>query len=403
MRFPENFLWGAATSSYQVEGDNRNCDWWEWEKSAGKENSGHACRHYQFYEQDFDLAKELNHNTHRLSIEWSRIEPKKGIFSRAEIDHYKAVISALRKRGIEPVVTLHHFTNPLWFAKLGGWRSRNAPSYFLRYAERMAEELGGNVRYWITINEPLVYIYHSYILGLWPPQKKSFLKANSVAGNMADGHIKAYKSIHLIYKRKGLLPPYVSIAKNLQAFVGAKPTLRNKLAVFLRNRIYNFSFIERLLARRTLDFIGVNYYTRGVADTQGWGLRSLLLDQGSDNRHLEKNSLGWDMYPEGLYFLLVELKKYKLPLLITENGICTDDDSQRWRFIREHLITVGLAMEEGADVIGYIYWSLLDNFEWDKGFLPRFGLIDVDYGTYNRAIRESARKFSVVCKTGVLD
>lgn len=402
IEFPKDFLWGAATSSYQVEGNNTNCDWWEWEKLLGKENSGPACRHYQFYEQDFDLAKELNHNCHRLSIEWSRVETEQGKFSQSEIDHYRAVILSLRERNIEPIVTLHHFTNPIWFSKLGGWYNPKAALYFLRYAERLVEALANRVYWWITINEPLVYAYHAYILGVWPPQEKSFLKANTAAAHMADSHVEAYKLIHRIYREKNLQAPYVSIAKNLQAFVSAKPTIKNKLAVFLRDRFYNFAFIEKLISRKTLDFIGVNYYTRGVADAKSWGLRGLLLGQGSDEQQLKKNSLGWDIYPQGLYQLLIKLKRYKLPILITENGLCVDDDNLRWEFIREHLDNIHWAMNDGADVIGYIYWALIDNFEWDKGFGPRFGLIEVDYNTYKRTIRESARRFAGVCRTGVL-
>jgi len=406
IKFPGKFLWGASTSAYQVEGQNANSDWWEWEKRLKlKEKSGQACRHYELFREDFDLAKQLNHNAHRLSIEWSRIEPEEGKFSIKEMEHYKEVIQALLERGLAPLVTLHHFTNPIWFSKLGGWENKASAKYFSRYVKYIVEHLSPYVRYWLTINEPLVYAYHAYIIGAWPPQEKSFKKSGQVENNFLKAHIGAYKVIHRIYKEKNIAPAGVSIAKNLQAFMPCKPTLRNRLAARIRDRSFNCSFLEKLVSSRTLDFIGVNYYTRSLIETSGWLPRNLLIDVCEDRTHqrLKKNSLGWDIYPEGLYNLLLKLKKYKLPVIITENGICTDDDSLRWDFIREHLKQVAGARQEGLDIRGYMYWSLLDNYEWDKGFSPRFGIIEVDYNNYKRIVRESAKKFASICKTGALE
>jgi beta-glucosidase len=402
--FPKSFFWGAGISAYQVEGNNINSDWWEWEKKVGlRETSGLTCRHYELYKEDFNLASSLNHNAHRFSIEWSRIEPKEGRFSTKEIEHYQDVILSLREHNIEPIVTLHHFTNPIWFANLGGWLNKNAQKYFLHYVERIVEALCDKVRFWVTINEPIVYVYHSYILGVWPPQQASFLKAKFVTDNLIISHIKAYKLIHRIYERRKLPPPFISIAKNLQAFVPCLPTLKNKFAAYLRDRSFNFAFLKRLIRAKSLDFIGVNYYTRSLVDVEGWSLRNLLLEGCKKNHsQLKKNSLGWDIYPQGLYDLLLRLKRYNLPIFILENGVCTEDDNLRWGFIYEHLRNLSLAMAQGACVLGYIYWSLIDNFEWDKGFGPRFGLVEVDYNTYKRTVRESARKFSKVCNTGIL-
>ena len=404
IEFPKDFFWGAATAAHQVEGNNVNNDWWEWEKRVGlKETSGLACRHYELYQQDFDLARDLGHNSHRLSIEWSRIEPEEGKFSKKELEHYREVILSLKERDIEPIVTLHHFTNPLWFANLGGWQNNLAHKYFLRYVERIVEALADQVCFWVTINEPMVYVYHSYVLGVWPPQEKSFLKAKRVTDNLASAHIKAYRLIHRIYKERNLSSPLVSIAKNLQAFEPSDNTLKNKFATYLRARSFNFAFLNKLVRYKTLDFIGINYYTRSLVAVQVWHLKNLLLDIGKSNQPpLKKNSLGWDIYPQGLYNLLLRLRWYNLPVFILENGICTDDDNLRWEFIREHLENLYLAVREGVKVLGYIYWSLIDNFEWDKGFGPRFGLIEVDYNTYKRTVRESARKFAEVCKTGYL-
>jgi beta-glucosidase len=407
IRFPRDFLWGAATSSYQVEGGNACADWWRWEKKAGKERSGSACRHYELYEKDFDLAKELHHNSHRLSIEWSRLEPEPGKFSRKELEHYLDVILALRRRGIEPIVTLHHFTNPQWFAQSGGWASPMSVERFLRYCKFVVPPLAKYVRYWITINEPTIYISHAYILGVWPPQVKSLSKAAAVEENLARGHVRAYHLIHEIYKRLNLDGPCVSIAHHVMAFVPWRKDLKNRLAVYLRSKVYNLGFLERIIHHepggKPLDFIGVNYYSRQLVELKKLGLRNLATDvAGKRHDRGEKNSLGWDVYPRGIYEVLMELKKYRLPVMITENGICTRDDRQRWRFIRNHLKYLHLAMKKGVRVTGYLYWSLMDNFEWDKGFGPRFGLVGIDYKTFKRTVRESGRKFGRVCRTGIL-
>lgn len=406
-KFPWDFLWGAATSAYQVEGGNRNCDWWHWEKEDGRQRSGSACRHYELYEDDFDLVKKLNHNAHRFSIEWSRIQTGKNKFSRRALEHYRDVLIALRKRSIEPVVTLHHFTNPLWFMKTGGWVNPLSVLRFLRYCDFVVSELSPYVRYWVTINEPTIYISHAYIFGVWPPQAKSYIKATAVEENLAWAHVRAYRLIHRIYRRKRLNNPYVSIAQNVMAFVPRRKDLKNRVSAFLRDRLYNLGFfeilIQRNMMRKPMDFIGVNYYSRQVVDLKEFGIKNLAVDVCDDkHKRCAKNSLGWDIYPRGIYEVLLKLKRYDLPVMITENGICTANDEQRWKYIREHLKNVLRAMRKGARVIGYLYWSLMDNFEWDKGFAPRFGLINIDYATGKRTVRKSARKFAQVCKTGVL-
>lgn len=404
IKFPKNFFWGTATSAYQVEGYNKNNDWWEWEKKTSlKEISGPACRHYELFKEDFDLAKQLNHNAHRFSIEWSRIEPEEDRFSSKEIDHYREVVLALRQRGIEPIVTLHHFTNPLWFAKLGGWQNKNAHKHFLRYVERIVDALCNKVRYWVTINEPLIYVHHAYVLGIWPPQERSFLKAQGVIDTLALSHVEAYRLIHNIYKQKNLLPPLVSIAKHVRVFEPCDATPKNKFAAYLRDRLFNFSLLDKLIRKRSLDFIGINYYTCDWVDVRGCGLSHLLLDVQQKSPHsIKKNSLGWDIYPRGLSKLLLRLSRYDLPIFILENGICTQNDNERWDFIYEHLKNVHFAIEHDVKILGYLYWSLIDNYEWDKGFSPWFGLVEVDYNTYKRTARESAKKFALVCKADIL-
>ncbi len=399
-KFPDNFLWGAATSAHQVEGNNTLNDWWQAEVNlALKEASGAACDHYTLYAQDFAIAQELGHNCHRFSLEWSRIEPQAGVFDLAEIEHYRQVIRELKNRGLEPVVTLHHFTNPVWFSQFGGWSKFKLRKYFLRFVKRIVPEFAHEVKYWITINEPLVYSSHAFLLGRWPPQQKSLLKTVKVTLNLAGAHIQAYRMIHRIYREKKLNPPQVSIAANLQAFEICQPNWRNKLAVYLRNKLYNFYFLDLLNSKKTLDFIGINYYGRNLVDVENWRLSNLLAQTCGHNHHpLPKNSLGWDIYPQGLYKLLLTVKKYNLPVLITENGICTEDDDLRWDYIRQHLAVILKAYTEGVKIFGYIYWALLDNFEWAEGFSPRFGLVHVDYGSKKRLIKSSAWKLAEVIK-----
>jgi len=403
INFPRNFLWGAATSAYQVEGGNTNSDWWAWEKDKGLPQSGEACRHYELFREDFDLVKTLNHNCHRLSIEWSRIEPVEGKFSAVEIKHYQDVIVGLRERGIEPLVTLHHFTNPAWFAKLGDWQHKDASIYFLRYVDKIVNALAKDVRYWVTINEPTVHVYYSYIFGTWPPGVKSPFKAWWALKNLLSAHVKAYRLIHKVYKSQGLKRPMVGFAHNMQDYVPCKNNLKNRLAVYIRNKLFNLDIIQSFLSKRAIDFIGVNYYSHSLVELKKWGFKNLILDccEGGHST-LKKNSMGWDIYPQGLKHILLGLKAFKKPILILENGICTQDDDLRWAFIRDHLKYMHEAISLGANVIGYVHWSLMDNFEWDKGFVPRFGLIEVDYVNYQRKIKESAKKFAEVCLTNNL-
>jgi len=404
IQFPKNFYWGSATSSYQVEGNNTNADWWPWEITAGKERSGAACRHYELYEQDFDLIKSLNHNAHRLSIEWSRIEPREGEFSSDTIEHYLQVIKALRARGIEPMVTLHHFTNPIWFSDSGNWVKETSIKRFLRYCEFVVKALAPHVQFWFTINEPSVYFSHAFLWGMWPPQEKSFFKMRAVHDHMNEAHVEAYKLIHQIYRNAAYPTPKVSIAHHMQAIVGCNDDVKTRLGVSLRKYLYNLEVLDYLNKHQSLDFIGVNYYSRNLVHVHSWWIGNLLMETCQEDHHpLKKNSLGWAIYPDGLRQVLVDIKKYNLPVIISENGICTSDDAQRWEFIQEHLKKVHEAMSEGVDVMGYLYWSLMDNFEWAHGYGPRFGLIDVDYPTSKRTIRSSALQFSNVCKTGVLE
>ncbi len=420
--FPKDFLWGAATSAHQVEGNNTNNDWWEWEQARlPHARSGQACDQWNRFEEDFKLAQTLGHNAHRFSIEWSRIEPQEGQFDSGALDHYAQVIRSLRSKGIEPIVTLHHFTLPLWLAHQGGWFLEKTPELFARYAQKVTEALGGDVRYWMTLNEPIVYAYKSYLTGEWPPGVKSYEKAFKVFRNLLLGHVLAYEKIKDAYSQKGWGVPMVGVAQSVLIFRACSDrSLRDRIAARFRHWMFNHLFVQALIKGRsysiglfsvhlprakTLDFIGLNYYTRDFVRHDGFGFPGILgqactatVEQG---RHTGKdNFLSWEIYPKGLHTFLKDFSRYKLPLLISENGLATNDDTERSEFIGEHLKAVGQAMKEGAPVIGYLYWSLLDNYEWAEGFVPRFGLIEVNYITQERTIRGSARKFNEIIRSG---
>ncbi|HRY52384.1 MAG TPA: family 1 glycosylhydrolase [Candidatus Portnoybacteria bacterium] len=402
INFPLGFLWGAATSSHQVEGGNIN-DWSQWEKNNAErlaseaknkwqswqqekfpamfelQNyiSSQACDHYNRWQEDFDMAKSLGHNAHRFSLEWSRIEPKKGEFDQAAIDHYSQMISGLGKRGMEPFVTINHFSLPQWFANMGGWESQEAVLCFGKFVDHLAKTLGHQITFWLTLNEPWIYIVNSYWRGVWPPQKRSWWRCLRVYKNLFNAHKTAYNIIKSYHPEA-----QVGLAENNVYFEG----WLSGPAHWLVNR----QFLS--LSGQRLDFIGVNYYFHNKI--KGFNFRK------NDNHQV--SDLGWELYPKGLFYVLRRLKKYRKPIYITEGGLADARDLQRANFIKSQLFYISEALAEGVDVRGYFYWSLLDNFEWDKGFWPRFGLAEIDYKTQERKIRSSAWEYAKICKENKL-
>lgn len=395
LKFPKNFLWGSGTSAYQIEGNNIHNDWSVWEQQNGHmptgEAAGLATDHYNLYDQDFKMAENLHHNAYRMSIEWSRIEPVEGEWDWEEVEHYREVLKNLQKRGIKVMLTLHHFTNPLWVAQQGGWQNKKTVDYFSRYAEFIAEHLGEYVDYWLTLNEPMVYIAQSYILGLWPPQEKSYWKARRVFWNLVKAHRLAYREIHAEMKKQHKVVK-VGIAKSTLSLI----SYRNKLLdyIYIRTSEYLWNDIFYSFTKTYHDFIGVNYYFHNRVTRDGGG-KFIFVDVRSENR--ESSDLGWEIYAPGLFDVLMDRQKYNLPIYITENGIATINDDKRTRFIVSHLKELYHATKAGIDVRGYFHWALLDNFEWDKGYEPRFGLIGVDYKTMERTIRPSAQVYARIC------
>lgn len=408
LKFPKNFFWGAATSAYQVEGGITN-NWSEWEKENAErlvenattywqdwqkerfpemfklENyiSGRACDHYNRYEEDFDLAKSLGHNAHRFSIEWSRIEPEEGKFDEREIEHYRKVIRAIKERGMEPFVTLWHWTNPVWLEEKGGCNSKNFIKYFARYSEYVVQKLGSEVKFWITLNEPTSVIASSYITGTWPPQKKSLLAGWRLYKVFAQSHIEAYKNIHKID-----VDAQVGFANILHSF---DPYKKNNWLDNVMIKIAKYFTNRRMLnlTKGHNDFLTVQYYFHNRFK---FPKKIHLGDK-------PVSDLNWEIFPYGIYRILKKLKEHNLPIYITENGLADADDSKREKFIKEHLLEIYQAIGEGADVRGYFHWSLLDNFEWDKGFWPRFGLVEIDYKTMERKIRPSAYFYKKIIET----
>ncbi|MEK7452741.1 MAG: glycoside hydrolase family 1 protein [Patescibacteria group bacterium] len=407
--FPKNFLWGSATSAHQIEGNNIN-DWSEWERKnakklaqnaviywknwqkekfpeiSRKENyiSGKATNHYNLYKKDFDIAKSLGHNVHRFSIEWSRIEPEEGKFNEKEIEHYRDVLIALKERGIEPFVTLWHWPLPLWLSDKGGWEAENSEKYFENYAKKVASSLNGYVKFWITINEPEIYAGHSYLKGAWPPQKKNIFIYIKIINRLTVAHNLAYKAIKEINKDF-----QIGIAKHNIYFEAYKNRFINRIIKSFIDWWWNYYFLNKI--SKFQDFIGLNHYLHNRID---YGFNK--------NENKKVSDMGWELYPESIYHAIIGLKKYNLPIYITENGIADAHDDNREWFISESLRWVHKAIEDGSDVRGYMYWSLLDNFEWDKGFWPRFGLIEVNYETLERKIRSSALKYAKICKSNEL-
>lgn len=415
LKFPDGFKWGSATSAHQVEGNNHN-DWSEWEKSRPPSFiSGKAADSYNRYEEDFSIAKELNQNIHRFSIEWSRIEPEEGKFNEKEMEHYKRLIDALRERGIEPMVTLWHFTNPIWFAEKGGWLNRKAPEYFTRYAKYVVDNLKDRVGLWITFNEATtVYGSHAYFLRKWPPQYRNIFKWMSVNNNFIKAHVESYKEIKKIYgcslsglndknslnpnQPKSAPSPYCMshnvevglVERNTWAFGGNRFYEKVIKSIY---RYANLYFWTR--AFPYYDFMGLNYYeieryvpgSYRVVPKQNWWMEEM----------------NWEIYPKAIYHTVNQLKKFKKPIYITENGTADAKDVVRKKFIEEHLRWVWQAIQDGADIRGYLYWSLLDNFEFDHGYNARFGLVEIDYATFERRVRPSAHEYAKICLTNQLE
>ncbi len=416
--FPRNFLWGTATSSHQVEGDNTNNDWWLWESEGGRIAKGHrsdkACGWWDGrWKEDLDRAAESGQNAHRLSIEWSRIEPSPGQWDEDALDGYREIIKGAIKRGLTPMVTLHHFTNPMWMAEQGGWLAEEIVDWFERYVRRVVGDLSDLVKLWVTINEPNVYAYEGYLAGLFPPGEGSMRKTYRVMRNMVLAHAAAYHAIHEIQPEAE-----VGFAHHYRGMRPANPkSPLDRWIAGYRSRAFNdlvprAASIGRLhfLGKResvpqaagTQDFFGLNYYTQ---EHVAFDLRNPgeLFGRGFFPPDADLSPTGFIAnVPEGMWVALNWARAYGLPIYITENGVEDDEDSVRPRYLASHIRQVWRAVNFNWRVRGYFWWSLVDNFEWERGWTQRFGLWELDVKTQERRKRSSADLYAEICKANGL-
>jgi beta-glucosidase len=417
--FPKGFLWGAASAAHQVEGGNENSDWWDWELRPGSncpEPSGIACDNWHRYPADIALAASLGLNTYRYSLEWSRLEPEEGVFDGAALDHYLAVTDAVIAAGMTPMVTLYHFTLPRWLARKGGWLSPEAPALLARYAGRVVRALGDRVRWYCTINEPGVVAFGGYLGALgFPPGKTDMGSWERASANLTAA--------------QRLVTPTVKDA-NPSAMVGFTNSMMEweadgparSFMEWMRRRNEDVF----LAAAEQDDFVGIQTYTRVPLVLPAW--QSLLLrvavrmppviaiaapplirkeamnpepPMPEDRR---RTQMGYEFRPQAIAATIRRVASLLpgKPLVVTEHGVATDDDAERVEFIDGGLRAIHGELAAGVPVRGYIHWSLMDNFEWARGYAPHFGLIGVDRATLERTVRPSGRHLGAIAKAGSL-
>ena len=414
LSFPENFLWGTATAAHQIEGGNKNNQWWLWEQIPGKIKDGKtsekACQHWTKYEEDFNLINDLNNNAYRMSLEWSRIVPEPNKVDRDALDHYHKMIESLVKRNITPFITLHHFTEPIWWMKEGSLLSKksNHLKHFEFYVETVIKEFSDLVPVWNTINEPDIVASIAYFIGAFPPGSKSIRKSIKALNTLLIMHGMAYRTIKKLQPKSN-----VGIVKNM---VYVQPYNKNSrsdriiskfvdyamngatLRALKTGKLYTSLFRSKKFIKDSTDFIGLNYYNFVLTSRKLPDL-NIQASPDTDKRFLCEG-LGWEPYPDGLLFNLRRLKKEfpSKPIYITENGIGTRNDQWRQKYLIHHLMRVHQAIQEGIDVKGFFEWSLMDNFEWAEGYSSHFGLYEMNYITQERIKRGSADLYSTIAK-----
>jgi beta-glucosidase len=428
------FLWGVATSGHQIDGDNSHSDWWAWEQSGrieGGVRSGKTTDHIRLFKEDLALAAKLGVNTYRFSFEWSRLEPKKGEWSESAFEWYEQLIEECERLGIIPMATLHHFTSPKWFTDEDGWAAENSSQYFLTYVNKVAERFASRIPLWCTFNEPMVFILGGYLARFMPPGEYLPEEASLACANVLRSHVKAYEVLNAYRNnRSGIfsdVPMQIGFAHNMLDF---KPERWwhpiETFVAWMMNRLYNRAWLDAVFGfkqkfwmpgilpaspvvtearnRVTCDFVGVNYYTKALVH---WRPRTAAVERDPElplgvafaRRKEPTSDLGWSIHPSGFRKMLKLALKYGKPVIVTENGIADRDDRLRPVYINRHLRVLAELIEEGADIRGYYHWSLLDNFEWIKGFWPRFGLLHVDYDTFVRTPRKSFGTYSEIIRS----
>lgn len=412
----EEFMLGTATASTQIEGGDTLNTWYHWCEAGHIWDSSsciNACDHWNRVREDMELLKALNVQTHRLSLEWSRIEPAPGQYSADAIKHYRDEIQLLVDNHIEPLVTLHHFSEPQWFHEMGGWVKPGNSELFVDYVRTVVEKLGDLVREWVTFNEPNVYSSLGYVIGIFPPGIRNLFKSLKVKAEIIKTHVKLYGLIHGIRREKGFPGrTMVGAAVHVRVFDGL--TLVGRKLAGAVDYIFNELFMEGMTTGRIrfplprkdyktekgsyADFLGINYYTRNIVEF-AWDptiyFHRLVADKG-----LHKSDVGWDIYPEGIYRVCNKYyARYKLPVYITENGISDKYDNRRPDYIVDHLAYLAKAIGEGTEVERYYHWTLMDNFEWLEGESANFGLYHNNFRTQERTARKSAALYAQICKS----
>ena len=395
MAMDKRFLWGVATSAFQLEG-SASADWAGWDKAL-KYNPD-ITNHYSLYKEDVLLLKSLGVNAYRFSIEWSRIEPREGEWDEEALDHYLKIVELLRENNIEPMVTLHHFTHPLWFTRKYAWHEQSSIDKFLRFAQKVIPHFG-NVRYWITFNEPYVLMLGGYLEGCMPPGLKDASLAVKALTNMLTCHAEAYDIIH-----RQIPGAMVSVAHNMAA-IGPwhwwNPA--DRILSRIGTYFYDHSLIDAFMTGELkfrlplmrplnikvpimgkLDFMGVNYYTRIHLRFNPFNRMCVELRHRDLSGH-GLTDLGWEIHPAGFERVLRYASRLRgregrqVPIIITENGIATNNEEKKMNFIKMHVNVIDECIKQGIDIRGYFYWSFIDNYEWLEGLDARFGLYRVDF------------------------
>ena len=419
--FPDGFLWGVASSAHQNEGNNINNDFWQWEQEpdhiADQTTSGLATDWWENAEVDFDRAAAMGLNSLRLSVEWSRIEPRAGTWDISALDRYRAMLIALHDRGLEPMVTLHHFANPLWLAEQGGWANADTVAYFERFVRKVVEALGDLTHLWCTINEPNIYSLLAHITGDWPPGKKNALDFIRVGRNQLRAHAIAAQVIH-----KHDSEAQVGIVKHMAAIDPLQvDQVADRLVASLQDRVLNWGFLASISHGRYQfpfgvglgsigasshgnTFIGLNYYGR---DRVRFNLKSPDTLFGSPVPAPPETAWPepWttrEMYPEGIARFATQLARYDQPIYVTENGLADAEDSKRPGFIIGHLSALHRAIQQGADVRAYYHWTLVDNYEWVEGWTTRFGLVALNTETQARTPRPSMELYAQIARENAI-
>jgi len=416
--FPRGFLWGTATASHQVEGNNTNNQWWQWEQEGHThDKSGLACDWWGGgrWREDFDRAAEAGQNAHRFSVEWSRIQPEPDRWDEDALERYRTMLRGLKERGMTPMVTLHHFSDPLWLYENCGWEKEEVVPLFEKFVRKTVDALKEYCTLWCTINEPNVYILLGYMAGNFPACNKGPKYAMKVTTNMLRGHAAAYRTIHEIQPEAR-----VGYAWAYRPMVAAKPwSPLDQLMRKLRYDMVNMSFPSAILtgvmhspignvripeAKGTQDFVGLNYY---AIETIKFDItnRAELFTQSyfpegtetSDSKYVANT-------PEGLFMSLKWATRSfpNQPILITENGVADVDDDMRPRYLAQHIHQIWRAVNFNWPVKGYFHWTLVDNFEWDRGWSEHFGLWALDPETQQRTKRPSADLYAAICKENAL-